>query len=120
MMTAISSKGGIRNKKAIAYLEKCVYPDLKIALAEVSDNNIHSMIQFIATVHENGELEKHWTQIEKHSSQARRAAIKLEKMQRKLEMGSDYDGSDNDQEDKGNGGVESGKLVQDGEEEEGK
>ena len=32
LMSAITSKGGIRNKKIIAYLEKWVYPDLKIAL----------------------------------------------------------------------------------------
>ena len=34
-MSAITAKGGIRNKKVIAYLEKHVYPDLKIALGEV-------------------------------------------------------------------------------------
>jgi hypothetical protein len=36
IMSALTSKGGIRNKKVIAYLEKCVYPDMKIALSEVN------------------------------------------------------------------------------------
>jgi hypothetical protein len=29
IMTAITVKGGIRNKKVIAYLDKFIYPDLK-------------------------------------------------------------------------------------------
>ncbi len=49
-------------------------------------------------ISENGELEKFWTTIEKKSSSARRAAHKLEKLKRKLEMGSDYeDSSDNEE-----------------------
>ena len=36
-------------------------------------------------------MEKYWAQIEKKNSSARRAAIKLEKMKRRLEMGSDFD-----------------------------
>jgi hypothetical protein len=31
-MTAFSAKGGIRNKKVIAYLEKFAYPDIRLGL----------------------------------------------------------------------------------------
>jgi hypothetical protein len=44
----------------------------------------------------NGELESYWLTIEKKSSHARRAAGKLEKIKRKLEMGSDYEDSGNE------------------------
>ena len=47
-------------------------------------------------VHKNGELEKYWSAIEKKNSSARRAAIKLEKMKKRLEMGSDYEDSGNE------------------------
>ena len=47
-------------------------------------------------INTNGELEKYWSHIEKKSGSARRAAAKLEKMKRKLEMGSDYDDSGNE------------------------
>jgi hypothetical protein len=30
------SRGGIRNKKVVAFLEKQIYPDMRKALAEVS------------------------------------------------------------------------------------
>mmetsp|Transcript_11790 Transcript_11790/g.11725 ORF Transcript_11790/g.11725 Transcript_11790/m.11725 type:complete len:89 (-) Transcript_11790:259-525(-) len=86
-MTAVTTNGGIRNKLAIAYLEKHAYPDIKMALQE-----------FIAIIHENGELEKHWATVEKKSYQARRAANRLEKLQKKLEMGSDYEDSGNERE----------------------
>ena len=80
-MTAITSKGGIRNKKVVKYLQKKAYPQLKQALLE-----------FITIIHENGELEKHWSKVEKQNFYARKAASKLDKLQKKLEMGSDYDG----------------------------
>ncbi|CDW88909.1 UNKNOWN [Stylonychia lemnae] len=63
MMTSITTKGGIRNKKVITLLEKQVYPEVRAGLS----------------------------MIEKKNSSARRAAIKLEKMKRRLEMGSDFD-----------------------------
>ena len=50
MMTKLTSKGGIRNKKVIAILEKQVYPTVRQALS-----------QYIQLIHENGELEKYWT-----------------------------------------------------------
>ena len=34
-MTTITTKGGIRNKKTIAVLEKFVYPDVRQALVQV-------------------------------------------------------------------------------------
>ena len=40
-MSAITSKGGIRNKKIIAVLEKYVYPDTRSALSNVNSINIH-------------------------------------------------------------------------------
>lgn len=35
VMSAITAKGGIRNKKIINYLEKYLYPDIRVALQEV-------------------------------------------------------------------------------------
>lgn len=34
-MTAVTNKGGIRNKKVVALLEKQVYPDVRSALTQV-------------------------------------------------------------------------------------
>lgn len=48
-------------------------------------------------IHENGELDQYWKTIEKKSAQARRVATRLEKMKRKLEMGSDYEDSEEEQ-----------------------
>ena len=45
-MSSISCKGGIRNKKVINYFEKYLYPDIKVALAEVST----SLTLFIQTM----------------------------------------------------------------------
>ena len=86
LMTALTAKGGIRNKKIVAYFEQQLYPDLKLALSEVSlsYNNLLSNkscnVQLITEIHNNGELEKYWTQIEKKSYTARKTAARLEKM----------------------------------------
>lgn len=40
MMTKITSKGGIRNKKVIALLENQVYPEVKQALSKVMFNQL--------------------------------------------------------------------------------
>ena len=42
-------------------------------------------------IHENDELEKYWQEAEKKNEVARRAARKLEKERRRLQLGSDYE-----------------------------
>ena len=44
-------------------------------------------------INENGELEKYWAVVEKKNEEARKAARRLEKDRRRLEMGSDYESS---------------------------
>ena len=42
-------------------------------------------------IHDNGELDKYWLDAEKKNEQARRAARKLEKERKRLELGSAYE-----------------------------
>ena len=49
------------------------------------------MKQLLDHIQESGELERYWTIVEKENEEARRAARKLEKERRRLEMGSDYE-----------------------------
>ena len=86
-MTAPTCKGGIKNRKIVQYLENFVYPEVKLALGE-----------FIHTIHDNGDLERYWNTIEKKCYSARKAVARLEKLKKKLEMGSDYEGSDDEHE----------------------
>jgi hypothetical protein len=45
----------------------------------------------LSTINDNGELEKYWAEVEKKNEEARRAARRLEKERKRLEMGSDYE-----------------------------
>ena len=54
-----------------------------------------SLLEYIQG--ESGELDKYWNIVEKQNDDARKAARRLEKERRKLEMGSDYESSDNEQ-----------------------
>jgi hypothetical protein len=49
-------------------------------------------------IQENGELDKYWQDMEKKNEEARRAARRLEKERRRLEMGSDYESSGTEEE----------------------
>eukprot|EP00347_Sterkiella_histriomuscorum_P016299 403353717 len=46
---------------------------------------------------DSGELDKYWSIVEKQNDDARRAARRLEKERRRLEMGSDYESSEGEQ-----------------------
>ena len=59
------------------------------------------MKQLLDHIQESGELERYWTIVEKENEEARRAARKLEKERRRLEMGSDFEMSE-DEEEEGN------------------
>lgn len=48
---------------------------------------------------ESGELENYWNIVEKQNDDARRAARRLEKERRRLEMGSDYESSEGEHND---------------------
>ncbi|CDW89150.1 UNKNOWN [Stylonychia lemnae] len=48
---------------------------------------------------DSGELEKYWSIVEKQNDDARRAARRLEKERRRLEMGSDYESSEGEHHD---------------------
>ena len=78
----------ITNVSVRNFLENKLFPDLRVSLKELVD-----------IIHENGELEKYWSEVEKQNEDARRAARRLEKERRKLELGSDYEESGSDHDD---------------------
>ena len=51
------------------------------------------MKQLLDYIQKSGELDKYWSIVEKQNEEARKAARRLEKERRKLEMGSDYETS---------------------------
>lgn len=77
----------ITNVSVRNFLENKLFPNLRLGLQELVD-----------IIHENGELEKYWSEVEKQNEDARRAARRLEKERRKLELGSDYEESGSDHE----------------------
>ena len=77
------------------YLDQKVFKDVRVAMRKLLDH-----------IQESGELERYWNIVEKENDEARKAARKLEKERRRLEMGSDYEMSaddDDDEEDSANG-----------------
>ena len=69
----------ITNANVRSFLEGNLFPDLREGLKQLVDE-----------IHDNGELDKYWAEAEKKNEVARRAARKLEKERKRLEMGSDY------------------------------
>jgi hypothetical protein len=63
-------------------LESNLFGDVRIAMKSLLDY-----------IHESGELEKYWAIVEKKNEDARKAARRLQKDRRRLEMGSDYESS---------------------------
>ena len=70
------------------YLEGKVFGDVRVAMRRLLDH-----------IQESGELERYWNIVEKENEEARKAARKLEKERRRLEMGSDYEMSADEDED---------------------
>ena len=71
-------------------MESKVFGDVRLGMKQLLDH-----------IQESGELERYWTIVEKENEEARRAARKLEKERRRLEMGSDFEMSE-DEEEEGN------------------
>ena len=69
----------ITNANVRSFLEGNLFPNLREGLKRLVDE-----------IHDNGELEKYWAEAEKKNEIARRAARKLEKERKRLEMGSEY------------------------------
>ena len=66
-----------------------MFKDVRVAMRKLLDH-----------IQESGELERYWNIVEKENDEARKAARKLEKERRRLDMGSDYEMSpDEDDED---------------------
>mmetsp|Transcript_10518 Transcript_10518/g.7855 ORF Transcript_10518/g.7855 Transcript_10518/m.7855 type:complete len:130 (+) Transcript_10518:91-480(+) len=49
-------------------------------------------------INDSGELEKYWSIVERKNDDARRAARRLEKDRKRVEMGSDYESSEGEEE----------------------
>ena len=95
-MIELNLGSAITNQTAREYLEKMVFPDLRSALHNVSlisypHAHPEPLSQLLTTINQNGELEKYWQEVEKKNEEARRAARRLEKERKRLEMGSDYE-----------------------------
>ncbi len=69
------------------------------------------MRKLLDHIQESGELERYWNIVEKENDEARKAARKLEKERRRLEMGSDYEMSadEDDEDDESNANGQSHK-----------
>ena len=70
-----------------SYLENKVFADVRIAMRKLLDH-----------IQDSGELERYWTIVEKENEEARKAARRLEKERRRLEMGSDFEMSEDENE----------------------
>ncbi len=68
------------------YLDTKVFTDVRVGMRKLLDH-----------IQESGELERYWTIVEKENEEARRAARRLEKERRRLEMGSDYEMSEDEE-----------------------
>ena len=68
------------------YLDGKVFGEVRVAMRKLLDH-----------IQESGELERYWIIVEKENEEARRAARRLEKERRRLEMGSDYEMSEDEQ-----------------------
>ena len=62
------------------YLESKVFGDVRGAMKQLLDH-----------IQASGELERYWSVVEKENEEARKAARRLEKERKRLEMGSDYE-----------------------------
>ena len=67
------------------YLDSKVFGDVRVGMRKLLDH-----------IQESGELERYWIIVEKENEEARRAARRLEKERRRLEMGSDYEMSEDE------------------------
>ena len=81
----MDSSSKITNQNAEAYLESALFPEVRQALKRLLDY-----------INDSGELEKYWSIVEKKNEEARKAARRLEKDRKRIEMGSDYVTSDED------------------------
>ena len=70
------------------YLEQKVFAEVRAGMKQLLDH-----------IQSSGELERYWLIVEKENEEARKAARKLEKERRRLEMGSDYEVSPDEDED---------------------
>ena len=91
-MTMVSSRflnrrlAAVTNQNAKDYLEGQIFGDVRAAMKELLDH-----------IQTSGELDRYWKVVEKQNDEARRAARRLEKERRRLEMGSDYESSGNEE-----------------------
>mmetsp|Transcript_27932 Transcript_27932/g.24706 ORF Transcript_27932/g.24706 Transcript_27932/m.24706 type:complete len:178 (+) Transcript_27932:11-544(+) len=76
----ILNTDNITNVTVRKFLEDKLFPNLRVGLQELVD-----------MIHDNGELDIYWEEVEKKNEEARRAARRLDKERKRLEMGSDYE-----------------------------
>ena len=67
-------------------MEQRVFGDVRACMKQLLDH-----------IQESGELERYWNIVEKENEEARKAARKLEKERKRLEMGSDYEVSEDEE-----------------------
>lgn len=57
------------------------------------------MTELLENIQANGELQNYWQAVEKQNDDARKAARKVEKERKRLELGSDYQSSSEEETD---------------------
>ena len=58
------------------------------------------MKELLVHIQSSGELSKYWSQVDKQNFEARKAAKKLDRQRRRIWMGSEYESSDGEQEER--------------------
>ena len=82
---AKAKKEKILTKEHREEIEEKIYGDVRKAMAE--------LVKYLRT---SGELDKYWNKVEQQNENARKEARRVEKDRRKIEMGDEYQSSDED------------------------
>lgn len=81
--------GKITNQTARPYLEKELFPEVRVALKNLLEH-----------IQSSGELNKYWNAVDKQNDEARKAARRVERERKRVEMGSEYESSSEGEKDK--------------------
>lgn len=69
----------ITNQTARPYLEDNLFPEVRVALRQLLEH-----------IQSSGELNRYWSAVDKQNDEARKAARRVERERKRLEMGSEY------------------------------
>jgi hypothetical protein len=86
---AAMEKIKITNQTARPYLEENLFPEVRVALKQLLEH-----------IQSSGELNRYWSAVDKQNDEARKAARRVERERKRLEMGSEYNETSDDEPEK--------------------